>query len=74
MAVKLSDTVKAAGRFCKGMRHAPDLFADQLGLPRLLLPSAQEELSQKRIQGLLLATQLLIATAVLLLECSEEPL
>jgi hypothetical protein len=52
----------------------PDLFADELCRACLVLPLAQEQLTQERVKGLLLAAKLLAATGVLLLERADEPL
>jgi hypothetical protein len=52
----------------------PDLLTDELCRACLVLPLAQEQLTQERVQGLLLATKLLAATGVLLLERADEPL
>lgn len=52
------------------------MLTDQGGLAhiRISIPFAKEQLSQERVQGLLFATELLTATAVLLVESAEEPL
>lgn len=54
------------------------MLTDQLGLAQVRVavcePFAYEELTQERVQRLLLTTQLLATTAVLLVESSEEPL
>lgn len=50
-----------------------DLLAHQLCASRLILPPAEEQLAQEWIQGLLLTAQILIPTAVLLLQRAEEP-
>lgn len=52
----------------------PDLLTDELCRACLVLPLAQEQLAQERVQGLLLAAKLLTATGVLLLEGADEPL
>jgi hypothetical protein len=52
----------------------PDLFANELCSTCLVLPLAQEQLAQKRVEGLLLTAQLLTSTGVLLLQCAQEPL
>lgn len=57
--------------------NSPNLLRDQLGvanLAGLVLPRAQEQLTQERVQRLLLTSQLLAAGAVLLLQCGQEPL
>lgn len=52
------------------------MLTDQGGLAhvRIGIPLAKEQLSQERVQGLLFATELLTATAVLLVKSAEEPL
>ena len=52
----------------------PDLLTDQARLARLILPLAKEQLAQERVQGLLLAAQLLASAGILLLEGAEKPL
>lgn len=52
------------------------MFTDEISLAdlRVTLPLADEQLSQERVQRLLLATKLLATTAVLLVKSTEEPL
>lgn len=52
----------------------PDLLADKLCGTCLILPLAQEQLAQERVQRLLLTAQLLASAGVLLLQCAEKPL
>lgn len=52
---------------------SPHLLADQSCDTCLILPLAQEQFTQERIQGLLLTPQSIATTAVLLLERAEEP-
>jgi hypothetical protein len=58
---------------CKHSR-VPDLLANELCRADRVLPFAQEQLAQEGVQRLLLATELLAATGVLLLQCADEPL
>jgi len=51
-----------------------NLLANQLGSASLINPLAEKQLAEERIKGLLLATQLLIARGILLLQRTEEPL
>lgn len=59
---------------CSHGRVVADLFRDELGLTSIILPGAEEELAQERIQRLLLAPQLIVPRRVLLFEGGEEPL
>jgi hypothetical protein len=52
----------------------PNLLTDELCRACLILPLAQEQLSQKWVERLLLASKLLAATGILLLQCADEPL
>jgi hypothetical protein len=54
--------------------HIPDLLANELCRANRVLPFAQEQLAQEGVQRLLLTTELLAATGVLLLQCADEPL
>lgn len=54
--------------------HSPHLLADKLGGAGCVLPRAEEQLAQERVQGLLLVAVLLAAAGVLLLERGQEPL
>jgi hypothetical protein len=58
---------------CKNV-HVPDLLANELCRACLVLPLAEKQLAQERVQGLLLTTKLLAATCVLLLQRADEPL
>ncbi len=49
---------------------APHLFAGERRCPSLILPLAQEQFTQKRVEGLLLISILLAPTSILLLQCS----
>lgn len=61
--------------FCpKKDLYSPNLLRNQLRRPSSIFPPSQEELSEERIQRLLLATQLLVPTAVLLPQGTEKPL
>jgi hypothetical protein len=51
----------------------PDLLADQLRGSCLIHPSAKKQFTQERIQRLLLTTQVLVATTVLLLQSTQKP-
>lgn len=57
------------------IKHPPNLFTDQVGLAHVFIaiPLANKELSEERIQRLLLATQFFAAAAVLLAKGTEEP-
>lgn len=52
------------------------MLTDQPGLPhiRITFPLAKEQLTQERVQRLLLTSQLLATTTVLLVKSSKEPL
>ena len=59
--------------------HLPDLLTDQVGLAHLRVrlvgqPLADKQLTQERVEGLLLTAQLLATAAVLLMQGGEEPL
>lgn len=54
--------------------YTPDLLTDELGGAGLVNPLAQEQLAEERVEGLLLATELLVTRGVLLLEGAQEPL
>ena len=54
--------------------YAPNLLTDELSGAGLVNPLAQEQLAQEGVEGLLLATELLVARGVLLLEGAQEPL
>ena len=54
--------------------YTPDLLTDELSGTGLVNPLAQEQLTQERVEGLLLATELLVTRGVLLLEGAQEPL
>lgn len=62
--------------FIQKWSRVPDLFTDQGSLPyfRVTHPFADKQLSQERVQRLLLTTELLTTAAVLLAQCAEEPL
>jgi len=54
------------------------LLTEQLGFTKVRVavvePLANKELTQERVERLLLTPQLLTSTAILLVKCSEEPL
>lgn len=52
----------------------PDLLTDELSSAGIVLPLAEEELAEERVQRLLLVAILFAAAGVLLLQCAEEPL
>lgn len=52
----------------------PDLLAYELCRTGVILPLAQEQLAQERVQGLLLIAVLLASAGILLLEGGQEPL
>jgi hypothetical protein len=54
--------------------YTPDLLTDELGGAGLVDPLAQEQLAEERVEGLLLATELLVTRGILLLESAQEPL
>ena len=49
------------------------MLADHLGQASIVLPLAQEQLPEERIQGFLLIAILLASAGVLLLEGGQEP-
>lgn len=53
---------------------SPDLLAYELCRAGVILPLAQEQLTQERIQGLLLVAVLLASAGILLLEGGQKPL
>ena len=61
-------------RIQKTELYTPDLLTDELSGTGLVNPLAQEQLTQERVEGLLLATELLVTRGVLLLEGAQEPL
>lgn len=54
--------------------YTPDLLTDELSGAGLINPLAQEQLTQEGVEGLFLATELLVTRSVLLLERAQEPL
>ena len=52
------------------------MFTDKFGLAhlRVALPFSDEQLSQERVEGLLLTAKLFTTAAVLLVESTQEPL
>lgn len=50
------------------------MLTDKLSLTRGILPCTQEQLSQERVQRLLLGSELLVSGGILLLERGKEPL
>lgn len=54
--------------------YTPDLLTDELSGTGLVDPLAHEQLTQERVEGLLLTTELLVTRSVLLLESAQEPL
>lgn len=53
---------------------SPDLLAYELCNAGIVVPLAQEELAQKRVQGLFLVAIFLAACGILLLQGCQEPL
>jgi hypothetical protein len=64
----------APAHYAYRILRVPDLLADELRCACLVLPLAQKQLAQERVQRLLLASQFLAATRVLLLQRADEPL
>lgn len=56
------------------MMYAPYLLADELGDACLILPRAEEKLTQKGVKRLLFVAILLASTGILLLQRGQEPL
>lgn len=54
--------------------YTPDLLTDELSGASVVNPLAQEQLTQEGVEGLLLATELLVTRGVLLLKGAQEPL
>lgn len=56
-------------------KYTPNLLTNQSGIPNvpLVRPLAEKQLTQERIQRLLLTAQLLAARTILLMERAEEP-
>lgn len=60
--------------FMRAELYTPDLLTDELSGTGLVDPLAHEQLTQERVEGLLLTTELLVTRSVLLLESAQEPL
>lgn len=56
------------------MMYAPYLLADELGDAGLVLPLAEEKLTQKGVKRLLFVAILLASAGILLLQRGQEPL
>lgn len=74
MAVIARLSAREACREARRYAASPDLLAYELCGAGVILPLAQEQLAQERVQGLLLVAVLLAAGSVLLLQGGEEPL
>ena len=68
------DSRSEGTRIRKAELYTPDLLTDELSGTGLVNPLAQEQLTQERVEGLLLTTELFVTRGVLLLEGAQEPL
>ncbi len=57
---------------CNG--HEPDLLRYELCCTSFILPLSKEQFAQERVQRLLLISELLTSTGILLLQRAQEPL